>query len=99
MSEVFLGLGSNLGDRAGLLERAVAALPIDYPHVFTFSPRPGTAAAAMPGRPPAPEVKRRVRALRALGEEKRAQFHCAMAGRTFVAIVERRRPGGLAGHD
>ena len=26
MSEVFLGLGSNLGDRAGLLERAVAAL-------------------------------------------------------------------------
>jgi len=26
MSEVFLGLGSNLGDRVGLLERAVAAL-------------------------------------------------------------------------
>ena len=28
MSEVFLGLGSNLGDRAGVLDRAVAALEL-----------------------------------------------------------------------
>ena len=72
----------------------VVRLPIDYLHVFSFSPRPGTAAAAMKGRPPAAEVSRRVRELRALGEERRARFHRSMDGRTLGAIVERPRPGG-----
>lgn len=31
---------------------ALAALPLAYFHVFTFSPRPGTPAAALPGRVP-----------------------------------------------
>jgi threonylcarbamoyladenosine tRNA methylthiotransferase MtaB len=69
-------------------------VPIDYLHVFSFSPRPGTAAASIPGRLPAVVVKRRVRELRALGEEKRARFHRSMDGRTLRAVVERRRPDG-----
>ena len=73
---------------------AIERLPIDYLHVFTFSPRPGTAAAAMGGRPRAAEVSRRVAELRALGETKRIRFHKSMAGVPLQVIVERRRPGG-----
>jgi 2-amino-4-hydroxy-6-hydroxymethyldihydropteridine diphosphokinase len=50
MCEVFLGLGSNLGDRAGLLDQAVAALEslgkVARSHWYE------TAAVGLPGAPP-----------------------------------------------
>jgi 2-amino-4-hydroxy-6-hydroxymethyldihydropteridine diphosphokinase len=49
MSEVFLGLGSNLGDRAGLLDRAVAAL--ELLGKVTRSRWYETAAVGLPGAP------------------------------------------------
>jgi 2-amino-4-hydroxy-6-hydroxymethyldihydropteridine diphosphokinase len=49
MCEVFLGLGSNLGDRAGLLDQAVAAL--ESLGKVTRSRWYETAAVGMPGAP------------------------------------------------
>ncbi len=49
MCEVFLGLGSNLGDRAGFLDRAVAAL--ESLGRVTRSRWYETAAVGMPGAP------------------------------------------------
>jgi 2-amino-4-hydroxy-6-hydroxymethyldihydropteridine diphosphokinase len=49
MCEVFLGLGSNLGDRAGLLDQAVAAL--ESLGEVTRSRWYETAAVGMPGAP------------------------------------------------
>ena len=49
MCEVFLGLGSNLGDRAGLLDQAVAAL--ESLGRVTRSRWFETAAVGMPGAP------------------------------------------------
>jgi 2-amino-4-hydroxy-6-hydroxymethyldihydropteridine diphosphokinase len=50
MCEVFLGLGSNLGDRAGLLDQAVAAL--ESLGKVTRSRWYETVAVGLPGAPP-----------------------------------------------
>src|SRR5205085_10133255 len=53
-----------------LLER----IPLTYLHVFSFSPRPGTAAADLGGQVPSLVATRRARELRALGEKKKSAF-------------------------
>ena len=60
----------------------IEKLPLTYLHVFSFSVRPGTAAAALPEREHvAPGVIReRARFLRALGEKKAAAFRAAQLG-------------------
>ncbi len=66
-------------------------------HVFPYSPRPGTDAAAMEGRPPPDELRERARRLRDLSD--RLGFaHRAPAGRgTDRVLVERRFPDGSVG--
>jgi threonylcarbamoyladenosine tRNA methylthiotransferase MtaB len=70
---------------AGFIEK----LPLTYLHVFSFSVRPGTAAAALPvGRYMAPGVIReRARFLRALGEKKIGAFRVTQSGRTVRALT------------
>jgi threonylcarbamoyladenosine tRNA methylthiotransferase MtaB len=63
-------------------------LPISHLHVFPYSPRPGTRAVEMPGRPKGPEVKERAASLRKLGGQKRLAFHQAQVGKRLSAIVE-----------
>jgi len=63
----------------------VAGLPLTYAHVFPFSPRPGTPAAAMPGPVEPEEKKRRAATLRRLAGAKRARFLASLAD----------APGGL----
>ncbi len=69
----------------------LASLPIAYVHVFPFSPRPGTRAEAMGGRPPPGEVARRVAELRALSARRRAAFQEGLRGRELEVVVERVR--------
>jgi threonylcarbamoyladenosine tRNA methylthiotransferase MtaB len=66
----------------------VEALPLAYLHVFPFSPRPGTAAAAFARRVPPGTVAERARALRAVSERKWRAFLTAQIGREVEAIVE-----------
>ena len=65
----------------------IAALPFTYLHVFSFSERPGTAAANLEGRVPAQVIRERARALRALSEEKAAAFRASQSGRTLRALT------------
>lgn len=71
------------------------ALPLTYLHVFRFSPRPSTPAAAM--APVAPDVvSRRARALRSLGRAKAASFARKLLGQCREGVLERpdpRQPG------
>src|SRR5258707_6425180 len=60
----------------------IEGLPLAYLHVFSFSARPGTPAADLKDYVPASEIARRARELRALGEQKKAAFRAAQAGRT-----------------
>jgi threonylcarbamoyladenosine tRNA methylthiotransferase MtaB len=76
----------------------VASLPVTYLHVFPFSLRPGTPAAALkplPGR----EVRRRAGLLRKLGQHKKLSFLQAQKGRVLQVLVEgpAPRPGWLKG--
>ena len=70
--------------------RLVEAMPVAYLHVFPYSRRPGTPAAAMPGQVPEGEKKRRARILRHLAEEKRRVFGARFIGEPLTVLVEGR---------
>jgi len=67
----------------------VGGLPLAYLHVFPFSPRPGTAAAAMPERSRDAEVKRRSDELLGWAARSRAAFLDGLRGRDLEVVVER----------
>jgi len=73
----------------------VASLPLAYGHVFPFSPRPGTAAAALPGGGTAAEKAARGRALRELLAEKGAAYRERQRGRRLAVITEEQGAGGV----
>jgi threonylcarbamoyladenosine tRNA methylthiotransferase MtaB len=65
----------------------VEALPFTYLHVFTYSERPGTPAAASAGSVPMAVRKERNRVLRSLGEAKNRAFRERMVGHTLSAVT------------
>ncbi len=67
----------------------IERLPFTYIHVFSFSKRPGTRAAAMPNEVPALTIRRRARELRALGERKAAAFHRTQVDRALEVLTLR----------
>ncbi len=69
----------------------IASLPFTYLHVFSFSKRPGTKAAALSNEVPGALIKCRARELRALGEAKSAAFRQSQIGRTLRVLTL--RPG------
>lgn len=73
-------------DHAATLE-FIDRLPFTYLHVFSYSSRPGTHAAAMPDHVPASVIKRRARELRALSESKFAAFRRSQIGRTLRVLT------------
>ncbi len=76
----------------------ISSLPVSYLHVFPFSPRPGTPAAALP-RLPDNEVKARARHLRELGQAKKREFFQRQIGAVVEVLVEgpARQTGWLKG--
>lgn len=61
-------------------------------HVFSYSPRPGTPAAALK-QLPHEEIKRRSDALRALDKELRAAFAASLVGTEQDVFVEEHKDG------
>ncbi len=83
--------GESEADHAATL-RFIAERPFTYLHVFSYSPRPGTKAAALPHQVPGRVIKRRARELRALAETKSAEFRASQIGRTLRVLTLRRDP-------
>lgn len=70
-------------------------------HVFPYSDRPGTPAAAMRGKVPRPVVKARRQEMLAVASELMAAYHRRFIGRTVQPLVESqrdRRTGLLVGY-
>jgi threonylcarbamoyladenosine tRNA methylthiotransferase MtaB len=65
----------------------VERLSFTYLHVFTYSSRPGTPSAAMPGQVPPPVMKERNRILREIAAAKRIAFMQSFVGGTIEAIT------------
>lgn len=98
-----LAIGSDVivghpGEDEAAFERGaalLAGLPLAYLHVFPFSPRRGTPAAAMPDQVEVGARRLRGGRLRALSERLVAARHRAAGGRVVDAVVHRspRRDG------
>jgi len=67
--------------------RFIEERPFTYLHVFSYSMRPGTRAAALPGHLSGEVIKRRARELRALGEAKAAEFRQSQMGETLRVLT------------
>ncbi len=67
--------------------RMIEELPLTYLHVFTYSSRPGTRSAQMPGQVPVQVARERNRILRELAAEKKREFMESFVGRELPAIT------------
>jgi threonylcarbamoyladenosine tRNA methylthiotransferase MtaB len=65
----------------------IESLPFTYLHVFTYSARPGTPAAATAAQVPMEVRKRRTHVLRDLAQRKNLEFRRSMIGRTISAVT------------
>ena len=81
----------------GATVRMVEELEMSKVHVFPYSPRPGTAAAGMEGRPPAGELRERARRLRDLSDRLGFAHRRRRVGSRDRVLVERRHPDGTVG--
>jgi threonylcarbamoyladenosine tRNA methylthiotransferase MtaB len=73
----------------------IAELPFTYLHVFTYSSRPGTAAASMSGQVPVHIARERNKILRELIAEKNTIFRQSFVGRSLEAITLHSREDGF----
>jgi threonylcarbamoyladenosine tRNA methylthiotransferase MtaB len=67
--------------------RLIEDLPFTYLHVFTYSARPGTPAAAMPNQVPIHVARGRNKILRDLAAEKKLAFLQSFIGKPLAAIT------------
>jgi threonylcarbamoyladenosine tRNA methylthiotransferase MtaB len=78
------------GETAELFEESrsfIEHLPFTYLHVFTYSSRPGTTAAAMPNQVPVRVARERNRILRELAAKKNLEFRLRFVGKTLDVIT------------
>lgn len=71
-------------------------MPLSYLHVFTFSERPDTVAANLPGKVSHAEKERRSRILSELSSQKQEDFKIQNIGRITDVLFERARTDGYA---
>ncbi len=76
-------------------------LPFSYLHVFSYSPRPGTASTKMSDTVSSNDIKARSRILRELSCQKREFFHQKFLGHELSVLFEEEADGvwpGLTDH-
>ncbi len=72
-------------------------VPLDYMHIFPFSPRPGTPAFNMGDTPPAPVLKERLKEVHAFDFERRKALYARQIGRQLSVIFEQKNGAYLIG--
>ena len=98
-----LGLGTDVmvgfpGETDEAFERTrslLVDLPFAYFHVFSYSPRPGTASLKLPGTVPVDTIKSRSHVLSSLSRGKRLDFYLRHVGQTVSVLFESRNKHGL----
>ncbi|MDL2207727.1 MiaB/RimO family radical SAM methylthiotransferase [Desulfovibrio sp. OttesenSCG-928-M16] len=77
----------------------IRQLPLGYAHVFPYSRRPGTRAAALPDQLPAELKKLRAAAVRALLEEKQQTFlHSLLDCASLHVVFDQGKRTGVSEH-
>lgn len=75
--------------------RLIEELPVSYLHVFRFSPRPGTPAAALPHPVPSQDIKRRSQNLIELGNAIKSSYYNTFLNKTVKLLVEQAKDNGI----
>ena len=86
-TDVIAGFPGETDADAEASERAVEAMPLSYLHVFPYSDRPGTAAAAMTPKVAPGLVKARAARLRDIGARLSSRFARAQVGSTRPGLT------------
>lgn len=86
-ADVMVGFPGETEAEFSETRRMVEDLPFTYLHVFTYSARPGTLAAAMPHQVPVPIARERNRILRELAAQKKLTFMRKFLGSSVAAIT------------
>ena len=86
-ADVMVGFPGETEAEFSETRRMVEELPFTYLHVFTYSARPGTPAAAQPDQVPVAIARERNAMLREIISEKKVAFMRAQTGSTVEAIT------------
>jgi len=93
-ADVMVGFPGETDSEFEATRHMIEDLPFTYLHVFTYSARPGTPAAAMSNQVPVQLARERNRILRELAAEKKLAFMRRFVGETVEAITL-----NVGGHD
>jgi threonylcarbamoyladenosine tRNA methylthiotransferase MtaB len=86
-SDVIVGFPGESEEDFSALEEYLRCSPLTHLHVFPYSDRPGTAAAALTERVPGPVVRERGRRVREISRCLSARFHETQAGAIRPALT------------
>ncbi len=86
-ADVMVGFPGETDAEFESTRRMIEELPFTYLHVFTYSARPGTPAAAMTNQVPVHQARERNRILRELAAEKKLSFMQGFVGGEVDAIT------------
>jgi len=92
-ADVIVGFPTETEEDFAQTFEVVEKSPLNWLHVFPYSPRPGTPAEKIKERVPETVVKHRSNMLRRLIEKKREDFYRELIGESFYAIVEKVEEG------
>ena len=79
-TDIIVGFPGETDEDFAVLETYLREAPVTHVHVFPYSDRPGTAAAALPGRVHGSIVRERASIVRARGRELNQRFHESQDG-------------------
>ena len=88
-TDVIVGFPGESDQEFSETYRFIESLPLAYLHVFPFSPRPGTPAAAMTPQLHSRVIKERAEALRQLSESKKQAYAEGFIGRELQVLVQK----------
>ena len=89
--DVMVGFPGEGEEEFAHTRQLVEELPLAYLHVFSYSPRPGTSAAARPDQVGVADKKGRGSIMRQLGISKREAFARQFLGREMTVLLESKR--------
>jgi threonylcarbamoyladenosine tRNA methylthiotransferase MtaB len=85
-ADVIVGFPGETSEEFAQTLDFVASSQLNYLHVFSFTPRPGTPAAGAGDRVPGDVIRRRSAALRALGGDLSHRFRSSFLGRELEVL-------------
>jgi len=93
--DVIVGFPGESDEHFEATHSLLAGLPVSYLHVFSYSERPNTGAAALMGKVSPAVCTRRSNSLRTLSMKKKQEFYTARIGQCVRVLVEETAHDGV----